>query len=235
MALEPQPARALALLVSRCGEVVSRDELIAHVWGSETHVDFNRGLAYCVAQIRWCLGDSGESPRFVQTLPKSGFKFIAPVRTAALSSLARPISESFAETATTPEERSRGAGGKPGSFRLAVVAAGLLVIIAGAWGVGAFLRPSRPVVAVSLFDNETGDSQYDRAVHTMADIVVDRLTGLGHDRIGVVGNAAVLRMPRNERDLKRIEKETGASFVVLAQLQNRDTGVSLLDAPHPFG
>ena len=79
--LEPQPARALALLLSRAGEVVTRDELRAAIWGEHTHVDYDRGLAYCASQIRTALGDSGENPRFLQTLPKRGFRFVAPVAT----------------------------------------------------------------------------------------------------------------------------------------------------------
>ena len=79
VALEPQPAKALALLLARAGEVVSRDDLRDAVWGSDTHVDYERGIAYCLSQIRTALGDSGDNPRFVQTIPKRGFKFIAPV------------------------------------------------------------------------------------------------------------------------------------------------------------
>ena len=79
VALEPQPARALALLLSRAGEVVTRDELRAHLWGDDTHVDFDRGLAYCIGQLRTALGDSADNPRFIQTLPRRGFSFIAPV------------------------------------------------------------------------------------------------------------------------------------------------------------
>ena len=80
MALEPQPAKALgAAAVARAVEVVSREELRDAVWGEDTHVDFDRGLAYCLSQIRAALGDSGDNPRFVQTIPKRGFKFIAPI------------------------------------------------------------------------------------------------------------------------------------------------------------
>src|SRR2546422_11528395 len=79
VALEPQPARALALLLARAGDVVSRDELRAHLWGGDTHVDFDRGLAYCVGQLRSALGDTADNPRFVQTFPRRGFTFIAPV------------------------------------------------------------------------------------------------------------------------------------------------------------
>jgi DNA-binding winged helix-turn-helix (wHTH) protein len=80
VALEPQPGRALALLLSRAGEVVGRDELRAHLWGDDTHVDVDRGLAYCIGQLRAALGDSADNPRFVRTLPRRGFSFIAPVQ-----------------------------------------------------------------------------------------------------------------------------------------------------------
>ena len=66
VALEPQPAKALALLLARGGEIVSREQLRDAVWGEDTHVDFDRGLAYCISQIRTTLGDSGDNPRFVQ-------------------------------------------------------------------------------------------------------------------------------------------------------------------------
>jgi TolB-like protein len=84
------------------------------------------------------------------------------------------------------------------------------------------------VIAVSVFDNETGDSRYDLPVRTLSDTVVDRLTKLGPERIGVVGNLSVLRMPRNERDLKQIAAETGAEFVILAQLQEIGEDLTLL-------
>ena len=101
VSLEPQPARALSLLLERAGQTVSREDLSAKVWGSDTHVDFDRGLAYCIGQIRAALGDSGENPRFIQTLPKRGFKFVAPVTATAVgdpSAVARLIPPSSGET-----------------------------------------------------------------------------------------------------------------------------------------
>src|SRR5262245_1880748 len=79
IALEPQPARVLGQLLARSGEVVSKEELRRAVWG-ETHVDVDRGLAYCLSEVRAALGDSGDNPRFVQTLPRRGYRFIAPVQ-----------------------------------------------------------------------------------------------------------------------------------------------------------
>jgi DNA-binding winged helix-turn-helix (wHTH) protein len=104
VALEPQPARALACLLSRPGDLVSREELREAVWGAATHVDFDRGLAYCLSEIRGALGDSAENPRFVQTLPKRGYKFLAPVS----GSPTRPEAAStFAEAPADKSARSR--------------------------------------------------------------------------------------------------------------------------------
>src|ERR1700685_3302808 len=75
--LQPQPAKVLALLVSRAGEVVIREDLKKHVWGSETFVDFDKGLTFAIGQIRTALGDDPDHARFVETLPKRGYRFIA--------------------------------------------------------------------------------------------------------------------------------------------------------------
>ena len=106
VALEPQPAKALALLLSRAGEVVSRDDLRAHLWGAETHVDFDRGIAYCLGQLRTALGDNADNPRFVQTLPRRGFRFIAPVEQVRPADLDVPTAEPSAEpSAPSPAGR----------------------------------------------------------------------------------------------------------------------------------
>jgi DNA-binding winged helix-turn-helix (wHTH) protein len=73
------------MLVERAGDVVTRAELQRHVWSGDTFVDFERGLNYCVAQIRTALGDSASSPRFIETLPRRGYRFIAPVQAGAAS------------------------------------------------------------------------------------------------------------------------------------------------------
>ena len=219
--IEPQPAKALALLVTRAGEIVSREELSAHVWGA-TQVDFNRGLAYCVGQIRSALGDDADNPRFVQTVPKRGFRFVAPVQSnAGAGVIAAATSSGVAETSNRAFSFTK-------SRVLRVALPALVIAAIGAWSVRSWTHASKPVIAVSVFDNETGDEKYDREVAAMSDTVVDRLTQLGPDRVGVIGNASVLRMPRAKRDLDAIADATQASHVILAQLQKKDAQVSLL-------
>ena len=78
------PARSLCSTRPRA--VISREQLRAHVSEAGTHVDFDRGLAYCVGQVRTALGDSADNPRFVETLPRRGYRFIAPVQTEEAAS-----------------------------------------------------------------------------------------------------------------------------------------------------
>jgi len=77
--VRPQSLKLLALILSRAGELVSRDEIRAALWGGDTFVDFDQGVNHCIKQLRGALGDDADSPRFVETLPRRGYRFIAPV------------------------------------------------------------------------------------------------------------------------------------------------------------
>ena len=78
--LQDQPFRILTLLLDRAGYVVSRSELREKLWPSEVFVDFNHGLNSAVARLRETLGDSASNPRFIETIPKHGYRFIALVK-----------------------------------------------------------------------------------------------------------------------------------------------------------
>lgn len=79
--LAPQPLKLLALLARRSGQVVSRDEIQRTLWGGETYVDFEQGMNHCVKQIRNALSDSADTPLYVETVPRRGYRFLAPVVT----------------------------------------------------------------------------------------------------------------------------------------------------------
>lgn len=92
--LEPQPARVLAILVGRAGQLVTREVLQQEVW-PETHVDFDQGINYCIRQIRAALSESADTPRFIETLPRRGYRFLAPVEQAGGSGGAPSRGRSF--------------------------------------------------------------------------------------------------------------------------------------------
>ena len=78
--VQKQPLQLLQILVERAGAVVSREELRPQLWSADTYVDFDRSLNKAVVKLREALGDSADSPRFIETLPRIGYRFIAPVR-----------------------------------------------------------------------------------------------------------------------------------------------------------
>src|SRR5256886_7787820 len=78
--LPPQPAKVLILLATRAGQLVTREELRQQIWGKETFVDFEHGLNSCIKQIRAALDDHPEAPRYIETRPRRGYRFIAPVQ-----------------------------------------------------------------------------------------------------------------------------------------------------------
>src|SRR5215471_3216250 len=81
--LAPQPLKVLELLVQRSGEVLTRNEIREHVWCTDTFVDFEQGLNFCIRQIREALGDAADKPRFIETLPRRGYRFLMPVKSVA--------------------------------------------------------------------------------------------------------------------------------------------------------
>src|SRR5262245_16560999 len=77
--LQEQPLQVLAMLLERPGQIVTREELQQRLWSSDTLVDFDHGRNKAINKSRQALGDSADNPRFVQTLARKGYRFIAPV------------------------------------------------------------------------------------------------------------------------------------------------------------
>lgn len=96
--LQPQPFKVLALLASRAAQIVSKEEIRHQLWGATTFVDIEKGVSFCLKQVRAALGDNAKNPRFVETLPRRGYRFIAPIDRLQ-SAEGRPSSPADAEIA----------------------------------------------------------------------------------------------------------------------------------------
>src|SRR6266404_4834498 len=79
--LQEQPFQVLAVLLDRPGEVVTREDIQKKLWPADTFVDFERGLNRAINKLREALVDDADSPRFIETLPRRGYRFVAPVET----------------------------------------------------------------------------------------------------------------------------------------------------------
>jgi DNA-binding winged helix-turn-helix (wHTH) protein/TolB-like protein len=207
--LQPQPAQVLALLLASPGEIVTRDTLRTAIWGTEIVVDFDRGLNFCVAQIRLALGDSSDSPRYIKTLPKRGYQFIAPVA---------PPTDSRPAAPSLPAKPR----GRPIVLACAIVLAAAVFLS---------LRNSAPPgphrVAVARFENQTGDANLDRVADALTDATIVELASAGENRLDVIGNAAILRQPRPQRDLLAIHAALHVDYILLGSLQRNPAGLQV--------
>src|SRR5215467_1532968 len=106
--LQEQPFQVLAILLERPGEVVTREDLHARLWPADTFVDFDHGLNAAVKRLRDALGDSADNPRFVETLARRGYRFLAPVE-FPFAETPRVKTPSFLNTkvSSTPKSRWR--------------------------------------------------------------------------------------------------------------------------------
>jgi DNA-binding winged helix-turn-helix (wHTH) protein/TolB-like protein len=216
--LQSQPAQVLAYLIERAGQVVSRDDLRRTLWGRDTFVDFDRGLNFCISQIRSALKDDPLEPVYIRTIPKHGYQFIAPIEQVSGRAL---------------DDQRIATGRRRVSTRTVVLAcAGVILSVLAMAASYRFLRwesaKHSPIVAVLRFDNETGNPDMNRFSDALTDTVVEQLTSQSGGHYQVIGNALILRGRRDQRDLTAIATSLHAAYVVLGQVQSSGTQIRIL-------
>ncbi len=214
--LQAQPAQLLGVLLARRDCTVSREELKQAIWGNSTHVDFEKGLNFCISQVRAALGDDASRSLYIQTVPKKGYRFIAPVTVLSGTAGAAPSSD-----AVHPLRRSwlRPLAAAVGATALAL---GLLSF---------YLRTrhlSVPNLAVVRFDAGKNRPDLQGMADELTDDVTVRLTSANDGHYRVIGNASILRVPREQRDLRSIESSLGCRYAVLGQVEGDGDRILIL-------
>jgi len=222
--LQPQPFTVLALLVERAGDLVLRDELKRALWGEETYVDFERGLNFCVNQVRAALGDSAEAPRFVQTVPRRGYRFIARVRPGS--------------------DRGRtgvGPGSDPGPSKsterlkvdwqiLLAGTAFLATLVIGATLLARQTnapapRPARTMVAVLPLEDLTGDSPPLWFADGLTDEIISQLGRVSPRQLGVIARTSAMTYRGSNKTVSEVGRELGVSHVLEGSVRREDTRI----------
>ena len=234
--LPEQPFQVLKALLDRPGDLVTREELRQRLWPAETFVDFEHGLNAAVRRLRDALGDSADVPRFVETLPRRGYRFIAPVTALGRDDAPAPADPAIAtrsvEPVTIAPTPSRRGFAIPA---VALVAA--LTLGVGMWKAGLLTWPltTSPigvsegplVLAVPPFEilNRNSDQEYLGV--GMSDELRVRLGRLEPTRLSVIARGSAMRLNDSE-ERARLAARLGVSHELTGTIQTSENAVRII-------
>ncbi|MCM2316859.1 MAG: winged helix-turn-helix domain-containing protein, partial [Thermoanaerobaculia bacterium] len=217
--LQEQPARILELLLRNPGRVVTREELREALWPADTFVDFDHSLNTAIRKLRTALDDSADTPRYVETLAKRGYRFVVPVEwivpegdTPPAGNTAAPP-QSVTATAPTAKTATRW-------FRMVfIAAAGVAIAALIGW---AMLRSSSgtPLYqAIAVLPIENPDQGTTYVSDGIAEAIIDGLST--SPAIRVTSRTSSFRYGKPPLDLRRVGRELGVTAVVTGRFARR--------------
>lgn len=233
--LAGQPFAVLAILVKHPGEVVTREELRAHLWQEETFVDFDHSLNVAINKLRETLCDSAEHPRYVETLPRVGYRFIASVNARAPEQIENVAETAAGNTAveTPPREDVAKIAVETVSntprygVRLSIAAFVLLATSAAAY-LG--LRRTHHVtpegkmmLAVLPFENLTGDPAKEYFSDGLTEELITQLAELQPNQLGVIARTSVMSYKHGDKSVAHVASQLGVQYILEGSL--RESGV----------
>ena len=226
MRLRGRPYEILLILLERPGELIPREELRSRLWSSDTFVDFDHGLNASVNRLRDVLGDSADSPRFIETIPRKGYRFIAPV-TAMPSLAASPAAAVAAPAIVAPAPSPLPADALPGSaprlrrmrVPLAIATAVVVVmlgLVIGVWRIYATRVAGAATMrlAVLPFRNVSGDPEQEFFSDGFTDEMIAELGALEPSRLGVIARTTSMHYKGSAKNARDIGSELGVDYVL---------------------
>jgi TolB-like protein/DNA-binding winged helix-turn-helix (wHTH) protein/predicted Zn-dependent protease len=217
--LQEQPFQILATLLVHPGQVISRDEMRRRLWPDDTFVEFDHSLNTAIGRLREALGDSADNPRFIETPPRRGYRFIAPVERSEVEAL----SQKAAQRSTVPPIGNPSPNGVKQRYEWRVATAAL--VIAAAIGAGLYVLrlhsaaplptgPRKIMLAVLPFQNLSGDSRQDFASDAMTEEMITHLGRLAPQALGVIARISVMKDKNSTADVKATGRDLGVDYVL---------------------
>jgi len=214
--LQEQPFQILQMLLEHPGEVVTREELQKRIWPADTFVDFEQGLYNAIKRLREALGDSPETPRYVETLPRRGYRFIGSINGVVSASAAK--------------EALGASLGRPSSmlFRSPVMGAlGALILAATVFALNLggirqrlLLKKNSPAVhslAVLPLTSLSSDPNQEYFAEGMTDALITDLSQIGALR--VVSRTSVMRYNKTDKSAPQIARELNVDAIIEGTVQ----------------
>jgi len=198
--LQDQPFQALVALIERPGEVLTREELQKRLWPSDTTVDFDRGLNKAIARVRDALGDDADNPRFIETLPSRGYRFLTQVGPSSA------VTEIRSSPATAPQVTHR--------RRLRWIAGGMAAALLLVIGIYRLIpSPRIDSIAVLPMENLSGNPEQEYFSDGMTDELIGEIAKIASLR--VISRTSVMRYKRGARkSLQEIARELNVDAIL---------------------
>jgi len=216
--LEGQPVAILALLLERPNQLVTREELQRALWPGDTFVDFEQSLNAAVRRLRLALDDSADSPRYIETLARKGYRWVAPVMgpPAAVVGIEEP------PIAGTEAGRRR-----TQMVRRALLAGAIILAIAVcAWTVlKSRASASRVMLAVLPFQDLNGDTQQAYFADGMTEEMITQLGSLNPQRLGVIAPTSAMQYKGTHKDTGQIARELNVNYLVEGTVRREGASV----------
>ena len=218
--LQSQPFQVCAILLERSGELVTREELRQRVWPDDTFVEFDHAVNTAIKKIRIALGDEADNPRFVETLPRRGYRFICPVVTGngQLAGAEYPAAAATPVVQTGPIDQGLSARTR---FLVTILVSCFAVALAGMVYVGwRRIRAGRPspsgyvMLAVLPFQNLSGDPGQDYFSDGLTEEMIAQLGALSPDHLGVIARTSTMAYKHTSKSVKQIGSELGVGYIL---------------------
>jgi TolB-like protein/DNA-binding winged helix-turn-helix (wHTH) protein len=222
--IQDQPLRILGALLERPGEVVTREQLSERLWPSDTFVDFEHSLNSAIKKLRQALQDDPDRPVFIETLPKRGYRFIAPMRVLAEA----------AEASLGVEELEGRDGGNAGveplktqtrTFGIAwvigiVAVLGVLIAVATTYltsrraPIGSVASTGKIMLAVLPFENYSAEAEQEYLADGLTEEMITQLGSMDPERLGIIARTSAMKYKGARVGVDQIGKELGVAYVL---------------------
>ncbi|HXJ15314.1 MAG TPA: winged helix-turn-helix domain-containing protein [Candidatus Limnocylindrales bacterium] len=237
---QEQPIQVLVALLERPGELLTREELRQRVWPGDTFVDFDHALNTAVKKIRAALNDEADSPRYLETVPRRGYRFIAPMQTEV-------------PPAQIPEELPAGKLDVLGTAvqnpfyyqpethrplfnrRVLLLAAALIGVVGGGyyWSnrharASSNGMPGRTIVAVLPFENLTNDPSQEYFSDGMTEETISQLGRLNSPNLGVIARTSAMKYKHSGKGAREIGRELNSDYLLEGSIRREGSRVRVV-------
>jgi TolB-like protein/DNA-binding winged helix-turn-helix (wHTH) protein/Tfp pilus assembly protein PilF len=221
--LQRVPLEALAALIEKRGQIVSRDQLAERIWGKGVSLDADNSLNVAIRKLRQALGDNPEEPQFIQTITGQGYRLIAPVVESVVEDDLETDLEQQPVAAEAEPLTPELTIGEPKGRRWPVLAAGavLVLMMAAGWLYWARVHKSlrqpatgRFMLAVLPFENLTGDGGEDYFSDGLTEEMITQVGNLDPQQLGVIGRTSVMYYKNRQQPLRQLGHDLGVQYVL---------------------